>query len=87
MATPPEQTGKTKARKRDNKEIVRLVGFGIALVLLIAFVIGNSATVRVDFIFFHADASLIWVIIISVLLGVLLDRLAIVLGKRRRNRQ
>jgi uncharacterized integral membrane protein len=86
MATPPEQTGKTKARKRDNKEIVRLVGFGIALVLLIAFVIGNSATVRVDFIFFHTNASLVWVILLSAALGVLVDRLVIVLGRRRKKR-
>jgi uncharacterized integral membrane protein len=91
MATPPEKTGPTGARKRgdgkrDNKEIVRLVVFGIALVLLIAFVIGNSASVRVDFVVFHTHASLIWVILISALLGVLVDRLVIALGRRRKKR-
>jgi uncharacterized integral membrane protein len=86
MTTPPDRTGTTGARKRDNKEIARLVGFGIALVLLIAFVIGNSASVRVDFIVFHTHASLIWVILISAALGILVDRLIIAVGRRRKKR-
>jgi uncharacterized integral membrane protein len=86
MATPPEKTGKTKSRTRDNKDIIRLVGFGIGLVLLIAFVIGNSTTVRVDFIVFHTDASLVWVILLSAVLGVLVDRLVIAVGRRRKKR-
>ncbi len=86
MATPPEKAGRTKSRTRDNKDIIRLVGFGIGLVLLIAFVIGNSTTVRVDFIVFHTDASLVWVILLSAVLGVLVDRLVIAVGRHRKKR-
>ncbi len=83
MAQAP---GERSPAKRDTRDIVRLVVLGVLVLLLLGFIIGNSNSVRVDFIFFHAHASLIWVIIISVLLGVLLDRLAIVLAKRRRSR-
>ena len=87
MAQAPQEPGKAAGSRRDTRDIVRLVGLGVALVLLIAFVIGNSATVKVDFVFFDARASLIWVILISALLGVVVDRLAIVVAKRRRNRR
>ena len=86
MAEQPERTGGKPGRKRDNREIARLVVFGLALVLLIAFVIGNSTSVKVDFVFFHTSASLIWVILLSAVLGVLVDRLVIALGKRRKNK-
>ena len=87
MANAPERSSGpsgTKRDKRDNREIVRLVVFGLALVLLIAFVIGNSKDVKVNFVFFHTSTSLIWVILISAVLGVLVDRLVIALGKRRK---
>ena len=83
MAQAPEGTS---SAKRDTRDIVRLVLLGVLILLLLGFIIGNSNSVKVDFIFFHANASLIWVIIISVLLGVLLDRLSIVLAKRRKSR-
>ena len=50
--------------------------------LLIAFVLGNSQTVRVSFVFFHADISLIWVLLIAAVLGALVDRLVIILRSR-----
>ncbi len=42
---------------RDTREIVRIVGAGIALVLLVAFVLDNSKTVEVGFVFFHTKLS------------------------------
>ncbi len=72
--------------KRETRDVVRLVVFGLGLVLLIAFVIGNSTTVKVNFVFFNTRASLIWVILLSALLGVLVDRLVIVLGRRRKSK-
>jgi len=90
MAQAPDGTDKPSARKKgggDNREIVRLVGFGLALVLLIAFVVGNSKEVEVHFVFFHSKISLIWVILVSAVLGLLVDRLIIALGKRRKNRK
>ncbi|HEY5109391.1 MAG TPA: LapA family protein [Acidimicrobiales bacterium] len=87
MAQPTERAGSPAARKRDNREIARLVVFGIGLVLLIAFVIGNSNPVKVNFVFFHTRTSLVWVILLSAVLGLLVDRLIIALGKRRKKQK
>ena len=87
MAEAPQGPGGSTKATRETRDIVRLVGFGVALVLLIAFIIGNSATVKVNFVFFDTRASLIWVILISAVLGLLVDRLIIALGKRRRARR
>jgi len=90
MAEAPAPSGQPPARKggnRDNKEIIRLVVFGLALVLLVAFVVGNSNDVRVNFVFFHTSTSLIWVILVSAALGLLVDRLIIAVGKRRAKRK
>ena len=86
MAQAPVRSSGPGGRKRDNREIVRLVVFGLGLILLIAFVIGNSNAVKVNFVFFHTSTSLIWVILVSAVLGVLVDRLVIALGKRRKKK-
>jgi len=72
--------------KRDTREVVRIVAAVVALALLIAFVLDNSQTVRVGFVFFNANVSLIWVLIITAFLGALVDRLVILMGQRRRRR-
>jgi len=87
MAQEPKQPGEPSSGKRETRDIVRLVVLGIAVVLLIAFIVGNSTSVKVNFVFFDTRASLIWVILISALLGVIVDRLAIVLAKRRKSRR
>ena len=90
MAQAPDEadgtSGARRARgaKRDNREIIRLVVGGLGLVLLIAFVVGNSNDVKVNFIFTNATTSLIWVILASAVLGLLVDRLVIAIGKRRK---
>ena len=70
--------------KRSAREITRIVVAVVALILLIAFVLDNSNTVRVGFVFFKADVSLIWVLLIAAFLGALVDRLVILIGQRRR---
>jgi uncharacterized integral membrane protein len=72
------------AKKRDTREIVRIVAAAVILVLLVAFVLDNSQTVRVGFIFFNADVSLIWVLLITAVLGAVIDRLVILLRQRRK---
>ncbi len=74
----------TPARKRNPRDVARLVVSGVALVLLVAFVIDNSNTVKVGFVFFSAEVSLIWVLLIVAVLGALVDRLVIYLGQRRK---
>lgn len=46
-----------------------LIALGLALAYLIAFVIKNSEATSVDFVFLTATASLVWVILISLALG------------------
>ncbi len=84
--TPAPKSSGPPRRKRDTRELVRIIVAVVALVLLIAFVIDNSATVRVGFVFFSARVSLIWVLLIAAFLGALVDRLVILLGERRRKR-
>ncbi len=91
MATTPAgpsqaSTGRSPRKKRDNREIVRIAVAVVGLVLLIAFVLDNSQTVKVGFVFFNAHVSLIWVLLIAAVLGALVDRLVILLGQRRRKR-
>jgi len=92
MAQAPDHpvgtSGATRAKgaKGDNREIIRLVMGGLGLVLLIAFVVGNSNDVKVNFIFVNATTSLIWVVLVSAVLGVLVDRLIIAIGKRRKKK-
>ncbi len=81
---PDGQPDGRSGGKRETRDVVRLVVFGLGLVLLIAFIIGNSTTVKVNFVFFNTRASLIWVILLSALLGVLVDRLVIAVRRRRK---
>lgn len=74
----------SSARKRETREIVRIVVAVAALVLLIAFVLDNSHTVKVGFVFFSTSISLIWVLLIAAVLGALVDRLVIIVSQRRR---
>ncbi|MGO8872353.1 MAG: lipopolysaccharide assembly protein LapA domain-containing protein [Acidimicrobiales bacterium] len=70
--------------KRDNREIVRLVALVVGLALLVAFVVDNSNTVEVGFVFFKTQMSLIWVLLIAAFLGAVVDRLVIYLRQRRK---
>ena len=69
------------AKQRDTRNTVRLVG---VVVLLIAFVVKNSARIPIHFIFFTANVRLIWVLLTCAVLGALIDRLII---WRQRNRK
>jgi uncharacterized integral membrane protein len=88
MANPEgmssQGSGRSPGHKRETREIVRIVVAGLAVILLIAFVLDNSQTVKVGFVFFNAQLSLIWVLLIAALLGALVDRLVIYLSERRR---
>ena len=76
--------GSADRKKRENRDVVRIVVALVALALLIAFVLDNSQTVRVGFVFFNANVSLIWVLLIAAFLGGLVDRLIILLRQRRK---
>lgn len=81
---PANAPSQTRRQKRSNREVARLVVTGLGLILLIAFVLDNSQTVKVGFVFFSTQLSLIWVLLIAAALGALVDRLVIYLAQRRR---
>jgi uncharacterized integral membrane protein len=67
----------------------KLYGRLIALVLLaayaIAFVLENRVKVHVHFVFFTASVSLIWLILLSIGLGIVAGMLLSQLYRRRRS--
>jgi uncharacterized integral membrane protein len=77
--------GRTPGKKRVTRENLRLAVAVVGLVLLVAFVLDNSRTVKVGFVFFSTRLSLIWVLLIAALLGALVDRLVFLLRQRRKS--
>jgi uncharacterized integral membrane protein len=79
-----DRHGTSGVEKRDPKEIARFVGAAVILVYLIAFIVENSQSVEVHFVFWTAHVSLIWALLIAAVLGVVLDRLVIYIRQRRK---
>ena len=69
------KTGETG--NRDTKHTARLVVFGLAVILLVWFVIGNARSVKVEFWVTSAQTSLIAVILVSAALGALISLLMV----------
>jgi uncharacterized integral membrane protein len=53
----------------DRKRMVALGIVALVAIWLVAFILSNSETVRVSFVFGHVSLSLIWVMIICAMLG------------------
>ncbi len=73
---------------RPEQSIYVIVGvLAVVVLFLVGFVVKNDRSVRVDFVVFSAGSSLIWVILISLVLGVVVGVLLATLsplGKGRR---
>lgn len=65
---------------RDRRDIVRLVGAGLLALLLVAFVVANSASVKVSFIVTERQVPLIVVLVVTALLSSLVT---LILVRRR----
>ena len=78
MADEPQRPQR-RPPTRENQ--MRLIGELVIAAVLIIFAVQNRNDVRVSFLFFHWDARVIYLIIVSALLGMLL---AYLLGRRRR---
>jgi uncharacterized integral membrane protein len=75
------------AKKRDVGKIIRLSLSGLALVLLVAFCALNSNQVEVHLIVWSGQLALIWVIIISAILGAIaFGVVRMLLGRRKRRK-
>ncbi len=64
-----------------------IIGFVVVAVVAALFFVKNSHTVELDFIVFDHTTTVRWLIIISLVLGVLLDRMASMMWRRRKKRK
>ncbi len=60
---------------RDTREIARAVLSLILLALLIAFVVDNTREVKVGFVFFDHETRLVYVFVVTAVVGMIIDRL------------
>lgn len=80
-----KREGETSAASGRNGPNVSLIAFIVVVVLAVIFFFQNSTSTVVTFLFFDAHTAVRSAIVVSVLVGVLLDRL-ISLWWRRRGR-
>ena len=71
--TPPDHSGGPERREGlDEQQVRRIALVGallLVVILVLVFVVENSTRVPVSFVFFRADISLIWVIVLSMAVG------------------
>jgi len=61
----------SRLRETSEQGVYVLVGvLSVATLYLVGFILKNTDRVQVDFVLFSATASLIWVILISLVLGI-----------------
>ena len=65
---------------------LRLLGIGVVAVYLLLFVVLNTRTVEVSFVFGSTHVSLIWVILLNLAAGLFIGVLASQLYRRRSRR-
>lgn len=53
----------------DREQLARLILAVVVIVLLVGFILGNRERVRINFVLFHSRFSLIWVLLVTNLLG------------------
>lgn len=70
-----EQRDEGQPERKFTKAEAKLVAFGLLALLAGIFVGQNTGQVRVHFVFVSANIRLIWVFLLCILIGVVLDRL------------
>ena len=80
----PGTAHKREPKRRNNRELARVLAVAVLAGLAIAFAVLNAGTVEVDWIFGSGHAPLIVVIFISLLVGIVLTHFAHRLGRWRR---
>lgn len=71
-----------KPSEPELRRILTIAGLGLVGLFLLLFVLLNTGRVEVNFVFFSADVSLIWVILLSLVLGMLASPLLLRLARR-----
>ena len=79
----PPRRGRDDLDERQVRRIALVGVLVLAVILLIIFIVQNSDSVSVSFVFFSARISLIWVIFLSAVAGAVI---ALVVGRLLRRR-
>ena len=79
---PPEQPRKS-GRTRGSLATVRLIVAALVALYAIAFIALNTHSTKVDLVFGSTDVSVIWVILLSLVIGAALGVLVLQLRRRR----
>jgi uncharacterized integral membrane protein len=74
------------AEGSDARDAAHVIGIVVLLALLVAFVVDNTRRVTVGFVFANRETRLIYVLIVTFVLGILVDRLWQHWRRRRRDR-
>jgi uncharacterized integral membrane protein len=82
-----QRAGDTNAASGSKGPSAALIVFGVIAVLAIVFFLQNSEPVFIDFLVFEKKTTIRWSILMAIVLGVLLDRLATVWWRRRRSKK
>lgn len=83
-----EQTGDGRPGRRDRRRSAwRPILAGAALALLIIFAFENTTKVKISWVFFDSENSLIAVIVVSAVLGALVGQLFALRRRRRAARR
>lgn len=80
-----QRAGDTNAASGSRGPSAALIVFGLIAVLTLVFFLQNSEPVFIDFLVFEKKTTIRWSILMAIVFGVLLDRLAAVWWRRRRN--
>ena len=86
MTQKPDEPNGRRREGIDERQVRQVATVGVAVlvvVLLLVFIIENSDAVSVSFVFFSADISLIWVIVLSVAVGAVLGAVLPRIVRRR----
>ena len=83
MGLLPRRVDRDQIQEFQPRLYAVLLGLLLVLAYLIAFVLQNRDEVGLDFVFFTANVSLIWLILLSVAIGVVTGVLLSQLYRRR----
>jgi uncharacterized integral membrane protein len=78
------RSGDNSAASGASGPSVAVIGLLVVIALAVVFFLQNSEPVYIDFLFFEKRTTIRWSILMAILLGVLLDRVATMAWRRRK---
>src|SRR5262245_28072053 len=78
--------GRDEHDRSDARDAAHVIGIVVLVALLVAFVVDNTRRVKIGFVFGDRDARLIYVLIVTFVLGIVVDRLWQHWRRRRQRR-